>query len=607
MQGSPGVLVWWLLLTLVSSPGVLCSSEARHRQPRFINNPFGLMGHEYCVSTEEVAGVHRVGQCYNEIECLAMGGTIAGYCSQAGNQQFSQGVCCVTVSSGSRGIVSSNSVNYFTNPAWPSSENGSLVSTHCIVPREGVCWIRLDLLTVELAQMSDNCVHDRMTVMGGKEPNGNICGERSGEVTLVEVTPGQDVKVVMSVQSSRWRWNIGVTQIPCKAVEEQASSTWAQGRSGRYVCGQKNESKRNAIGSLGEKPGPNTRKKEEHFEGLSKKTARKVFKQLKKLPTLTEEEKSRLKIYKPSFTQQELNYETADFKSVSSNARRLDWRTKGRILYGNETDVNEYPWQVSMWIDKSHFCGGTLISDQWIATAAHCIDLNYRRHFDRLTVSLGDHNVQVYDDVKNIFRKVKKIVRSPQYDKHYINGDMALLQLEEPVEFTENLRPACLPDTGATDDDYAFKTALITGWGYTEKTKIIKPRPLTSEILREAEVFILPKKLCVKYSPFPITDRMICTYKGPLGVETTCQGDSGGPLVVNMGENNHVLIGCTSFGVSTCEGPYPSMFTSITARKKFIDAAMVAAPMEYMMNYETPADTKLFPTVKPPSLLGIFK
>jgi len=74
-----------------------------------------------------------------------------------------------------------------------------------------------------------------------------------------------------------------------------------------------------------------------------------------------------------------------------------------------------------------------------------------------------------------------------------------------------------------------------------------------------------------------------------------------------MGENNHVLVGCTSFGVSTCEGPYPSMFTSITAHKKFIDAAMVAAPMEYMMNYETPADTKLFPTVKPPSLLGIFK
>ena len=53
---------------------------------------------------------------------------------------------------------------------------------------------------------------------------------------------------------------------------------------------------------------------------------------------------------------------------------------------------------------------------------------------------------------------------------------------------------------------------------------------------------------------------MICTFKGPLGVETTCQGDSGGPLVVNNPSNKWTLVGATSFGVSTCEGPYPSMF-----------------------------------------------
>ena len=56
---------------------------------------------------------------------------------------------------------------------------------------------------------------------------------------------------------------------------------------------------------------------------------------------------------------------------------------------------------------------------------------------------------------------------------------------------------------------------------------------------------------------------MICTFKGPLGVETTCQGDSGGPLVVNGGDNKWTLVGATSFGVSTCEGPYPSMFARL--------------------------------------------
>ena len=49
---------------------------------------------------------------------------------------------------------------------------------------------------------------------------------------------------------------------------------------------------------------------------------------------------------------------------------------------------------------------------------------------------------------------------------------------------------------------------MISGWGYTEKTKVMMPRPMTSDVLREAEVFILPQDLCVKYSPFPISDKV---------------------------------------------------------------------------------------------------
>lgn len=281
----------------------------------------------------------------------------------------------------------------------------------------------------------------------------------------------------------------------------------------------------------------------------------------------------------------------------------LDWRQKGRILYGNETDVNEYPWQVSMWIDRSHFCGGTLISEDWVATAAHCVDLQYRQHFKRITVSLGDHNVKVYDEAVNTFRKLRRIVRSPQYDNNFINGDMALLQLEEKVTFSDTIRPACLPDPTET---FAYEQGVITGWGYTEKTKVLKPRPLTSDVLREAEIFILPQDLCHKYSPFPITDRMVCTFKGPLGVESTCQGDSGGPLVVNKGENRHVLVGATSFGVSTCEGPYPAMFTRLTAHLDFIHAAMVPAPMEYMTDYTSPPDPANLPESDNGALFDIF-
>ena len=101
-------------------------------------------------------------------------------------------------------------------------------------------------------------------------------------------------------------------------------------------------------------------------------------------------------------------------------------------------------------------------------------------------------------------------------------------------------------------------------------------------------MFILPPELCVKYSPFPISDMMICTFKGPHGVETTCQGDSGGPLVVNSGDNKWTVVGATSFGVSTCEGPYPSMFARISEFLDFIYAGMVPSPFESLLSYQPP-------------------
>jgi len=550
-------------------------SEESEREGRILgfSNPFGFYGHEACVSDLLIGKEHRVGECYNEIECVAGGGIIGGYCGAA---VAGTGVCCVHTNHGRSGLSSSSKLGYFYNNEWPRKGSGSQISTFTVKPRDDTCFVRFELLTLELEVESDNCVHDRLTIMGGKDMSGAMCGDRSGEVTIMEVEEGRDITIAVQVQSEKWRWNIGISQISCQDVKDAKARTM---KSYDNKCGKKNPSLQNKIGDL--EKDPDRRKKKPEIK-LPRKSARTVFKELEKLPKLTEFEKKQLQIYKPSFTKQVLDYSKFDLPGLGRSSLQ-----KGRILYGNETDVNEYPWQISMWIDRSHFCGGTLITDQWVATAAHCVDLHYRRHFSRITVSLGDHDVKIFDESKNVFRKIRRIIRFPMYDNNYINGDMALLQLADKVEFSERISPACLPYD--PEEKFSFSEGLITGWGYTEKTKIMKPRPMTSEVLREAEVFILPQDLCEKYSPFPITEKMICTFKGPLGVETTCQGDSGGPLVVDMGENKHVLVGATSFGVSTCEGPYPSMFTRITEHLGFIFAAMVPAPMEYMnQDYKTP-------------------
>ena len=193
-------------------------------------------------------------------------------------------------------------------------------------------------------------------MIGGKDMSGSLCGDRSGEVTIVEPNERRgDVKIVVVTQTEEWRYNLGLTQISCAevaAAQAQYLKTYEPS------CGHKNPrfickvcslswmiiiplfSTRNEIGSVTKK------KKKKKFPDLAKilakKSAKKVFKELDKLPVLPEYERRELSIYRPSFTRQKLDYRKTDIPSLGRSSL-----VKARILYGNETDYNEYPWQVS--------------------------------------------------------------------------------------------------------------------------------------------------------------------------------------------------------------------------------------------------------------------
>jgi len=561
-----------LLLTFI---GLSHSRDSKQFGFFGISNPFGILGHNPCKSTINVGGEKRVGECTNESECILRYGVPGGYCKNY------EGVCCVHTNMGRCGESLGEKFGYFYNAKWPKRETDSYHCTHTVKPKSGTCFIRFDLLTLEMEQIRPgNCVHDRITIQGGKEASGQMCGDRSGEVTLIEVDAGKDVSVVVEAQSSKTRYHIGITQISCDEVKTKRAAHEKETYEGDVPCGVKNPSL-NKIGDIDKKSSNPTEKRLQKDQA----TATKVFEKLKDLKKLSEFELNTLHrdVYRPSFPSQ------SQLEVYRSNVRRNQKnlpKEMGRIMYGNETDPNEYPWQISMWIDRSHFCGGTLINEEWIVTAAHCVDLQYKNHFNRVTVSLGDHDVQgFYEMPMSILRKLKRVVRFPTYDEHYLHGDLALLQLDAPVPFSSKILPACLP---IDDNTWGYRTGLITGWGYTEETKKNTDGPKTASILREAEIFVMPQDICKKVSPFSITDRMICTYKGPNGVETTCQGDSGGPLVVNNGTNKFVLVGATSFGVAGCEGPYPSVFSRVSTFLDFIYAAMVPTPMEYLIDYSTP-------------------
>ena len=202
---------------------------------------------------------------------------------------------------------------------------------------------------MELSEKDGNCVHDRFTVIGGKEKSGNLCGDRSGETTMIEPNDNRDpVKIIILTQSDEWRYNIGVSQISCEETMK-AKQKYLQDYSD---CGKKNPrfvffvdflknhgfhlSTKNLIGSR--KKGK--KKNRPDFEKiLEKKSAKKVFKKLNLLPELPEFDKPT--VYRPSFTKQTLDYRKTDIPNLGRSNL-----LKARILYGNETDVNEYPWQV---------------------------------------------------------------------------------------------------------------------------------------------------------------------------------------------------------------------------------------------------------------------
>merc|ERR1719304_90985 len=126
-----------------------------------------------------------------------------------------------------------------------------------------------------------------------------------------------------------------------------------------------------------------------------------------------------------------------------------------RIVGGVETEANEYPWQVALVSSSGSrpFCGGTLISNQHVLTAAHC---TAGSSASGISVLLGEHRI---DDSSFNRVPLSKITDHPNYNNGNLDNDFSILTLATPVEFSNTVAPACLPTSGA--NVYARVTAQM--------------------------------------------------------------------------------------------------------------------------------------------------
>jgi len=236
---------------------------------------------------------------------------------------------------------------------------------------------------------------------------------------------------------------------------------------------------------------------------------------------------------------------------------RCGQKSGSRIVGGTTTDVNEWPWQVALMYGSQQFCGGSLINNRYVLTAAHCID---GLSASALTIRLGEHRISITGETSVVTRSVSQIIGHPSYNEDTLVNDIALLKLSSPVTVSETVLPVCMPPKNPT---YANKVATATGWGATSSGGS------TSDVLREVDVTVLSNSECQSSNyGSAITDTMLCA--GSTGKDS-CQGDSGGPLVFKDGGGNYDQIGVVSWGVGCGSSGYPGVYTRVNKYLSWIE------------------------------------
>uniref|UniRef100_A0A663EFC8 Enteropeptidase n=1 Tax=Aquila chrysaetos chrysaetos TaxID=223781 RepID=A0A663EFC8_AQUCH len=230
------------------------------------------------------------------------------------------------------------------------------------------------------------------------------------------------------------------------------------------------------------------------------------------------------------------------------------WNNGIRIVGGSDARREAWPWIVSLHFNSRPVCGASLVSDEWLVTAAHCV---YGRQLkpSQWKAVLGLYDQSDMTQPSTVVQNINQIVINPHYMKRTKDSDIALMHLQYKVQYTDYIQPICLPEK-----NQQFLPGIncsIAGWG-----SIMNKGP-TSYILQEAEVPLISNEKCQQWMPeYSITENMICAGYDIGGVDS-CQGDSGGPLT-SEDDNKWVLVGVTSFGYECALPKRPGVYVRVT-------------------------------------------
>jgi len=238
---------------------------------------------------------------------------------------------------------------------------------------------------------------------------------------------------------------------------------------------------------------------------------------------------------------------------------------EGFIVGGVQARPHSIPWQISLGVeswdwderytyDEGHTCGGTIINERYILTAAHCFSPGEKVKY---YIRAGAHSLRKKTHAPEQKIQVEKVIIHQGYDDDDgMTDDIALLKLAEPLEFSDAVQPICLPDPQHSwREDQSY---LVTGWGAFGENKGYPDR------LRQVIVPHFNSAKCGKlpyYGEGAIHKKVICAGY-PRGSKDACEGDSGGPLATRV-KNTWTLAGVVSWGVGCGGKNSPGVYTNV--------------------------------------------